>query len=877
MSLKAAELESLFTADISHFEKGATQVETTQKKLDGTVAEVKVEADVNSALASMDRVESAARSIPDGEMEVEADVNSALASMDRVESAARSIPDGEMEVTADISQAEGALGDLGSQAREGGSEAGEEAGDNLAGGIIAAIATIPVAGAIVGIGVAIGAALLSGLQNEVREDRLMATTGLDPTTVGRLARAAGEAYASNFGESIAGNMEIAQQAVQSGLLDPESTRRDAQSVIQSLAGVADILGEDVSRVARSTTQLLRTGLAATAQDAFDIIVKGQQAGLNVSEDWLDTLDEYSTMFRSLGLTGPQAMGLMSQAVRAGARDTDTAADALKEFQIRATDASTTSAEGFRLLGLDAVAMTAQIAAGGEGASAGLGLVLDRLREIEDPVARNTAAVALFGTKAEDLAGAFNGMDLSTAVEQLGAVEGAAQSALDTMGDNAAGDIESAKRNIEVAADGIKGALAAAFNPQIEDFATWISSNREQVMRFLLDMANGGLDAGRMFVEFTATSTEAIGGFIGGPLADLADAIAGILDGMSFAGLGIPGAQGAAGDLRGFADGMREVRDTTHEVADDIRTNLIENGLDPAQQRLNDLAIPLIAEAALHDSAMRLAGDIDGVGYAADGAKLGLEGLDVANLTTSESGTMLADQLAAVRDGLLEQIEKGQEAGLTQAELTTQYGESRLALLDQLTAMGLTQEQAEALIATYDIVPDRIDTVVTADTSTATAEIDRWVVTQTDRRVPITFYSNGPGLTPYVTGYALGDIVPAMATGDIMEPLPPGAQMVSPGRLRAVTGDRLDVDELYAPLDGSARSWSLLMEGFRRMPGVAPMADGAIVGTPSSGSSLVGLVLEGTLDLGGGLTGKISAMVKDVLDDVGSSMAYRGRA
>ena len=53
-----------------------------------------------------------------------------------------------------------------------------------------------------------------------------------------------------------------------------------------------------------------------------------------------------------------------------------------------------------------------------------------------------------------------------------------------------------------------------------------------------------------------------------------------------------------------------------------------------------------------------------------------------------------------------------------------------------------------------------------------------------------------------------------------------AQMVPPNTWRVV-GDRMDVDEAFIPLDGSRRSWSIMMEAMRRMPGVMPMARGGI--------------------------------------------------
>lgn len=63
----------------------------------------------------------------------------------------------------------------------------------------------------------------------------------------------------------------------------------------------------------------------------------------------------------------------------------------------------------------------------------------------------------------------------------------------------------------------------------------------------------------------------------------------------------------------------------------------------------------------------------------------------------------------------------------------------------------------------------------------------------------------------------------MSRGGVMDPI---AQMVPPNSWRVV-GDRSDVPEAFIPLDGSARSISLLMETIRRMPGLG-MARGGIV-------------------------------------------------
>jgi len=721
MALVVAELESRFTSDIKSFEQGADRVETRNKQLEDARPTVNIDANVQDALAAGDRVEASAR---------------------RLEGL-----NPELEVGADTTSAEGALDGLADKAAAAGAEGGDAGGKNIAAGIVGALATIPIAGAIIGIAKAAGDAVVQGFQDglavEVRADVLAARTGLDEATVARLGAAAGEAYAGNFGESIEANMETARLAVQSGLLDPQATQRDAQSIIQSLSGVADVLGEDIPNVTRSAEQLLRTGLAGSAQEAFDIIVRGQQAGLNVSEDWLDTLDEYGTQFRKLGLDGGQTLGLLSQGVKAGARDTDIAADSLKEFSIRAIDGSALTKQGFDAIGLSAEDMAAKIAAGGPEAADALDQTLDGLRAIKDPADRSAAAVALFGTQAEDLGAALFAMDLDTAVKGFENLDGAAERALNTLGDNTAGKIASAQRNIELAADGVKGALAEAFAPQIEEFAEFATENREAIVTFLFDAANAAIDFGRSLAEAAASGTEGFGDLVAtvGPgVLDLIESIIEGIDSIPFVDLG-----DAVEDFKelrkGAEESFAEFDKGTESAAENIRTNLIQNGLDPAQEKLNDLGSGLIKNAALSDATNRLADEIASVGYAADGSQLSIRVLNGRLDTSSASGKRLDSQMRAVKDSLYEQVSAAAAAGESQSSLRDRVSTARAAFIDQVTAMGATKAQAKALADQYGLIPKKVTTEVVADTSRARSTVEAFIRDMSGRVVAVNVGGN----------------------------------------------------------------------------------------------------------------------------------------
>jgi phage-related minor tail protein len=740
---RAGEVEVLLTVNDQDVDRAEKNVKATGQRIEKKPITAKVNADEADAIAGMDRVEAAAKrlvsqdviarvdaNIERGEknlariqgnldylrsvstdLDVSADISRAEASLRKVERNLDGLRSARatMEVDADTSLADAALDAVADTAEDAGGDGGRRGGAALVGGIVGALASIPIAGAIAGIAHTVADTVAkefqSALQIEVRQDRLEALTGIDEASAGRFARVAAEAYANTFGESIESNMNTTRLALQFDLIDEDATTRDAQKVVQGLAGISDVLDEDVTRSATAVSVLLSSGMAVSAQRAYDIIATGAREGLNRNEDLLDTLTEYPVVLRRLGLTGEEMLGLINQGLEKGARNTDVVADALKEFQIRATDASTLSAAGFERLGFSAEEMTAKIAAGGAGAREGLQQVLDKLRETEDPVVRNAAAVELFGTKAEDMGEALFALDLTHAVDQLNGVVGAADRMFDTLSDNDATRIQRAQRNIEVAAEGIKGALASAFAEPIGDAADWVSENRGPLLQFFLDLANGALDFGDSLIEAGASGVEGLGEIT----ASLADIVYGAAQASAAIDAITPGDQSdATAGLTDLANKMLDFSKGTGDAADTMRDQL-GSAIDVARDKLNAFGEPVVAMGYLNDASLRLASAIDGVGYSADGSRIALDGFDATNARASESGRLLEDQVRNAISALSDEIDAAALAGESQETLGQRYQTATGALRDQLEAMGLTEDQARALIDTVLQTPPEATT------------------------------------------------------------------------------------------------------------------------------------------------------------------------
>ncbi|PCK27862.1 phage tail tape measure protein [Rhodococcus qingshengii] len=636
----------------------------------------------------------------------------------------------------DLQAAQGDLDDLYRQAGDGGAGAGDQAGGNFLSGFTDTIGNLasstgPIAGSLLGVavigltaGAALAAAIQEGMQQEQNQDLFQAQTGVTEAQARKFGLAAGESYADAFGESVEGNLSTAKAALASGLLDPAATQRDAEKMINSLDGVATIIGDEIPAVAKAAGQAIKTGFAVDAQDAFDLIVKGSQMGLNVSEDWLDTINEYGTQFRKLGLSGADGIGLMSQALKGGARDTDLAADALKEFSIRAIDGSKSSAEGYAAIGQNAEEMTAKIAKGGEDAREGLGIVLEGLRNIEDPAERATAAVALFGTQSEDLGEALYAMDLSTATKSLNDYEGAAWRAINVMGDNAGTSVQGAMNSISVASDGMKAALAQAFGPYIKDFADNISNNRAGVIQFFIDVGNGAFEGAKAVLGFVADGMRGLAEFAGAGadmsvsiLRSLADMVGGLDTLSSVISLVIPGFDAGVG---GLSDKLNGMADAAESAGEGIQTNLqgaadfvegpLLDAVNKGQERFNEFAGDMKLSAAFNDESAKVVKAINDVGIAADGSKMDLDGwIGVFDNKAAPEG--FDASIRKVSEGLREQIKTGMEAGNTVEALSGQYTENRDALIDQMVALGMTKEAADEYVTSLGLTPGFVDTQI----------------------------------------------------------------------------------------------------------------------------------------------------------------------
>ncbi|MDV6290331.1 phage tail tape measure protein [Streptomyces sp. UP1A-1] len=352
-----------------------------------------------------------------------------------------------------------------------GTGAGQEAGRGFLGGIGGVLKT-----GVAAVGAAAGVLFAAGFAKAVEQDKsnakLGAQLGLTEQESARAGKLAGKVYASGYGESIDQVNQSLKALAQNGVASINAPQKELAGLSKTALNLAEAFDVDVADAARAAGQMMRTGLAENGKQAFDLLTLGFQQGADKGGDFIDTMNEYGTQFRKIGLDGASSIGLISQALQAGARDSDVAADALKEFSIRAIDGSKTTADGYKMLGLNADEMAAKFAKGGASATSVLDLTLDKLRAIPDPVKQSQAAVALFGTQAEDLGQALYSMDPSTAAAGLGKVGGAADKMGKTLHNTATQSLEVFKRQ---ALQGLANVATKYALPAVQKFGTFLNT------------------------------------------------------------------------------------------------------------------------------------------------------------------------------------------------------------------------------------------------------------------------------------------------------------------------------------------------------------------------------------------------------------------
>ncbi|WP_407268975.1 phage tail tape measure protein [Radiobacillus sp. PE A8.2] len=257
------------------------------------------------------------------------------------------------------------------------------------------------AGAVVGLGTALLGASIAGTKMADDLDKalngLQASTGSTDDEMKGMEDSLKNIYNANYGESF----DDIAQSMASVKQNTNLTGDALEDATKNAIMLRDTFEFDVNESANTANSLMKQ-FGISSEEAYNLMAQGAQNGANKNGDMLEVLSEYAPQYKALGFSAEEFTNTLIDGAENGAFQIDKVGDAIKEFNIRSKDGSKTSAEGFQTLGLNAEEMTSQFAQGGETAQQAFQQVVTALNGIEDPVEKNAAGVALFGTQFEDL-------------------------------------------------------------------------------------------------------------------------------------------------------------------------------------------------------------------------------------------------------------------------------------------------------------------------------------------------------------------------------------------------------------------------------------------------------------------------------------------
>lgn len=163
--------------------------------------------------------------------------------------------------------------------------------------------------------------------------KFQAQTGASSSEMNKFKNIAREVWSNNFGESVsdvADMMARVKQQMQ-GISDV-----DLKNVTEDLITLRDVYGMDENETLRGAKQLMEQ-FGISSKEAFDLMAKGAQNGLDYSGELGDNIAEYAGKFAQAGYSAEEYFQIMTNGVKGGSYNLDKMQDAVNEITTRMSD------------------------------------------------------------------------------------------------------------------------------------------------------------------------------------------------------------------------------------------------------------------------------------------------------------------------------------------------------------------------------------------------------------------------------------------------------------------------------------------------------------------------------------------------------------
>lgn len=339
-------------------------------------------------------------------------------------------------------------------------------------------------GALAGVA---GAGAFAGLGADLQKETDLINLQLGYTDAA--AAGVGESIREALKSGVAGSAEDAANAI--GSLESQfkylgsEGEQTAGELSDNFLAFSKVFDVSLPEATQTAGQLITNNLATDVENAADLMTTAmQRVPKEMQGELPEIINEYGVNFQNLGFSGEQAFSLLVNQAGKGKWALDKTGDALKEFTIRATDGSKSTAGAYEAIGEDAEAMAQSVTQGGESAQLALKYTAQSLLDMEDPAERAQQAIALFGTPLEDI-----GIDqiptflegLVQGEDSMAGFAGSSQAAADTIANSLQGRMDKLKGTVQaVAGDAFMklwDVVQQKVIPALQDAGEWVQKNQ----------------------------------------------------------------------------------------------------------------------------------------------------------------------------------------------------------------------------------------------------------------------------------------------------------------------------------------------------------------------------------------------------------------
>lgn len=301
-------------------------------------------------------------------------------------------------------------------------------------------------------------------------NNLQVKTGMSTEAVGALKDEMYDIYKNNFGDSltdVADKMALVTQNINES--DPEKIKEITQNAI----GLSDAFGSDFEENLRGVNGLM-TNMGLTADEAFDLIAKGSQNGLDKTHELADNIAEYSQIWGQAGFTAQEMFSVLQNGIDSGAYNLDKVNDLVKEISISIIDGKISkNIESFS-------EKTQQLFESFENGGATQREIFDSIINDLSHTTNLAEQLATASTNWSAL-GEDNAMSVITALNNVNDtykdVSGTMQEINDIQYEDVGSQVQALGRQFEV---DILQPVVEKVTPKIKEFITWLSDHLPEV-------------------------------------------------------------------------------------------------------------------------------------------------------------------------------------------------------------------------------------------------------------------------------------------------------------------------------------------------------------------------------------------------------------